>query len=309
MTRIAIIDLGTNTFNLLIVEANADKKYKTIYQTKIAVKLGEGGINKGFIAPIPFQRGVDAIKEYKKIIEEHKVEKTIAIATSAVRDADNGKEFAEKIKQESNIDVKIISGDKEAELIYRGVKDGVSMIYKPALIIDIGGGSTEFIIANDSEIFWKHSFQLGAARLLEKINPSDPITDKEIQELIDYLKQELKPLFAAVQKYPIVEIIGSSGSFDSLSEMIALRFYSADLLKNKTEYTFHLQDFNTLYEIILKSTTAERMQMKGLIAMRVDMIVVSAILLNFIIQTLSVQKMRSSIYSLKEVVLHELLHN
>ena len=307
MQRIAVIDLGTNTFNILIIETVSDTEYKKLYQTKISVKLGEGGINKGFIAPIPFQRGIDAMKVYKKTIEDFAVNNTFAMATSAIRDASNGNEFVQRVKQELGFDIKIISGDKEAELIYIGVRDAVKMNHEKSLIVDIGGGSTEFIIANNYEIFWKQSFKLGAARLLERTNPSDPITPDETARLVDYLNSELFPLIEAVNKYPIKELIGSSGSFDSLSEMIALNYYSIDIIKNKTEYQFNLEDFETLYHLVIKSTKSERLTMKGLISMRVDMIVVSCILLNYILKSLAISKMRSSTYSLKEGVLHQII--
>ena len=308
MNRIAIVDLGTNTFNLLIVEIHSDKTYNHLFQTKISVKLAEGGINKGFIAPVPFQRGIDALKEHKQSIEKYNVDKVFAFATSAIRGASNGKEFVIKAKQEIDIDIQVISGDREAELIYYGIRDAVKMNHETSLIIDIGGGSTEFIIANKDQIFWKQSFLLGAARLLELFDPSDPITEKEIQTLTDHLNKELQPLFEAVEKYPVIELIGSSGSFDSLAEMIAHRFYSPRLLDDKTEFTFDLDDCSVIYEMILRSTKEERLQMKGLVAMRVDMIVISSILVNFIIGSFKIKKMRLSTYSLKEGVLHEILN-
>ncbi len=307
MHRIAIIDLGTNTFNLLIAEINPTKTYHTLFQTKISVKLGEGGIDKNFIAPAAFQRGIEAIKSYQQIIKKHNVDKVVAIATSAIRGASNGAEFVAKIKGESNIDVQIISGEKEAQLIYYGVRQAVKMNNERSLIIDIGGGSTEFIIANEKKIFWKHSFLLGAARLLEIFNPSDPITDAQIETLTDHLNIDLQLLFDAVKKYPVSELIGSSGSFDSLAEMIAFRFYTPKILDDETEFTFNIEDVAAIYKSILKSTKAERTQMKGLIEMRIDMIVISSIIVNFIIQSFDIQKMRLSTYSLKEGVLYESL--
>ncbi len=121
--KVAIIDLGTNTFNLLIVEINSDHSYNHIFQTKISVKLGEGGINHGVITPVPFQRGIDALKTHKQTIEKNKAEKIYAFATSAIRSASNGHEFVAKVKEEVGIDIQVISGDKEAELIYCGVRD------------------------------------------------------------------------------------------------------------------------------------------------------------------------------------------
>ncbi len=306
--KIAVIDLGTNTFNLLIVEVNSDKTYQFIFQTKISVKLGEGGINKGFIAPIPFNRGINALKTHRQTIEKYNVEKVYAIATSAIRDASNGAEFVAKANKECDIDIQVISGDKEAEIIYYGVREAVKMSDETSLIIDIGGGSTEFIIANKNQLFWKHSFLLGVARLLEIFNPSDPITDKEKRALVDYLNLELQPLFNAVKEYPITELIGSSGSFDSIAEMVAHRFYTPTIFDGKTEFSFNLDDCAAVHETIVNSTTAERMQMKGLPAMRVDMIVISSILVHFILKSFSIPKMRLSTYSLKEGLLFEILH-
>jgi exopolyphosphatase/guanosine-5'-triphosphate,3'-diphosphate pyrophosphatase len=308
MSRIAIIDLGTNTFNLLIVEVGSNKIYEHLFQAKVSVKLAEGGINKGFIAPVPFQRGIDALKKHKQTIEKYNVDKVLAFATSAIRGASNGQEFIKQTKEETDIDIQIISGDKEAEFVYYGVRSAVEMNESTSLIIDIGGGSTEFIIADKDKIIWKQSFLLGVARLLELFNPSDPIKEEEIKIIQDYLHKELQPLYTAVKQYPITELIGSSGSFDSLAEMIAHRFYSPKLLDGKTEYTFNLIDFSQVYQSILKSTNAERTGMKGLIAMRVDMIVISSILVNFVLQSLDIQKMRLSTYSLKEGVLYDFLN-
>jgi exopolyphosphatase/guanosine-5'-triphosphate,3'-diphosphate pyrophosphatase len=307
--RIAVIDLGTNTFNLLVAEVFPDNTYKTLYKKKFASKLGEGGINKGLIQPIPFSRGIEALKAHQETILSYQVDKTYAIATSAIRSASNGPQFVQKAKEETGIDITVISGDREAELIYYGVRSAVKLGKKSSLIMDIGGGSTEFIIANKDTIFWKHSFQLGAARLLEHFLPADPIRPEQTEEIKAYLLHELKPLFEAVKQFPIVELIGSSGSFDSLAEMIAHRFHSIDVLKGKTEYTFRLADCEGIYYEIIQSTRDNRLKMKGLVEMRVDMIVVSAIFVHLIITALSISKMRLSTYSLKEGVLWEVLHS
>ncbi len=308
-SRIAIIDLGTNTFNLLIAEVNSDKTYQLLFQTKIGVKLGEGGINKGFIAPLPFQRGIEALKTHQQTIKKYNVEKIVAFATSAIRGASNGIEFVTKAKEELNIDIQIISGDREAELIYYGVRNAVKMAQQTSLIIDIGGGSTEFIISNHNQIIWKQSFLLGIARLLELFNPSDPITDKELKTIADYLNQQLQPLFEAVKKYPVTELIGASGSFDSIAEMVAYKFYAPAILEGKTEFTFNLDDCRIIHQMILKSTLSERLQMKGLAQMRADMIVISSILVHFIVDSFAIPKMRLSTYSLKEGVMWEILNS
>jgi len=307
--KVAILDLGTNTFNIFIAELFPDKPFKKIYKSKIAVKLGQGGINKNHIEENPFKRGLRALKKHRRTIEKFGAEKIIAFATSAIRNASNGKEFIKAVKEKTGIEVQIISGDKEAELIYYGVRSAVKMNDAPSLIMDIGGGSTEFILADKKEILWKQSFLLGAARLLEKFKPSDPIKKNEIKQIENYLEQELQPLYSAMKKNPAVELIGSSGSFDSLAEMIAHRFYDISILKGKTEYDFNFDDCEKMYEVSLTSTTRERLHMKGLTKMRVDMMVVSAIFVDFIILRLGLKKMRLSKYSLKEGVLWELLNS
>lgn len=307
--RISIIDLGTNTFNLLIADISADRKFTIVYNTKVPVKLGEDGINKNFIAPPAFERGLNALKKYSQLIAEYKSEKNYSFATSAIREATNGKEFVQKVKELFNIDVQIISGDREAELIYYGVKKAAQLTDEKSLIIDIGGGSVEFIIADKNEIFWKQSFLLGASRLLEKFYPSDPIEEDEVAAIKQYLREELKPLSIALKKYPVLELIGSSGSFESLADMIAHRFYDIKILDDKTEYDFNLDDCNMIYEELMKSTKQERLKMKGLIEMRVDMIVVSSIIVHFVITEFEISKMRLSTYALKEGVISELLNN
>lgn len=300
--KIAVIDLGTNTFNLLIVEKGNNGSYKKLSSNRIPVKLGEGTINKGFIADIPFNRGIKALKEYSKIIHEQKIEKVVALATSAIRTAKNGLDFVAKAKSETGIHVEVIDGNREAELIYFGNREAVIMNDNPSLIMDIGGGSTEFIIANKDNIFWKQSFLLGAARLLELINPSDPIKDEEIKRLHAYLDEQLLPLKEACKTNPSLELIGSSGAFDSIVDMMAGE-YSTETLSDKTEYKIDLEKYFPLSDKIIHSTYEQRLKTKGLIEMRVDMIVISCLFVNYILKNYGLKQFRVSTYSLKEGVI------
>ena len=154
MEKVGVIDLGTNTFNLLIAHIK-DANYKVLHKNKIAVKLGEEGIAKGFIAPNSYKRVIDGLKFHKETLIDYQIQNYYAVATSAIRSSDNGTQFVEDVKQQLGILINIIDGDKEADLIYNGVKQAVDFNEMPKLIIDIGGGSTEFIIANASQIFWK----------------------------------------------------------------------------------------------------------------------------------------------------------
>ena len=304
--RVAIIDCGTNTFNLLIADLNPGS-FDILFTLKTPVKLGEGGIEKKIITASAFQRGIDALEEYSKISQQFESLKTYCFATSAIRNASNGTDFANKVKELLNIDILIIDGNREAELIYKGVKLGVALNESKSLIMDIGGGSTEFIIANKNQIFWKRSFEIGAAGLLEMFKPSNPIESPELLSIINHLKIELNPLYHAINEFGIDELIGSSGSFDTFAELISIRKNLVLDFSKITEYTFDITEFKTEYDFILGSSISQRLKTPGIIPIRAEMIVVAAILINFILETVSIKKMRLSTYSLKEGVLSELL--
>jgi exopolyphosphatase / guanosine-5'-triphosphate,3'-diphosphate pyrophosphatase len=176
MKRAAILDLGTNTFNLLIAEYSNKLPFKTLVNQKIPVKLGEGRINDGEIIPAAFNRGIEAVKKYFGIIEKYKISSIKAYGTSAFRTAQNGQEFLNLLKKSHDLDVEIITGSHEAELIYLGVRQTLSFTGEKFVILDIGGGSNEFIVADMHNILWKKSYNLGVARLLARFNPTDPIS-------------------------------------------------------------------------------------------------------------------------------------
>ena len=221
--NIAIIDCGTNTFHLLIVATRQHHQFEIIFKKNIAVKLGEDGITSKVISPGPFSRGMSALRFFKKEFEKHNVKKTVAFATAAIRNAKNGQEFIKQAKAETGIEIQTIDGMKEAELIYLGVRRAVSMTDEKVLIMDIGGGSVEFIIANKTKIFWQHSFEIGAALLLEKFKPHNPITKDEIKTVESFLDKELSLLFEQLKKLKVKpkSLIGSAGSFETFAEMIA----------------------------------------------------------------------------------------
>jgi len=304
--RIAVIDLGTNTFNLVIADHN--KSYYTIvHQDKFPVKLGEGGINLNIIQPEPFWRGIDSIEKILSIIKSFSVHKIYAFATSAIRDAANGSQFVDAAYKLFQLKINVITGNKEAELIYLGVKSALNIGKKNVLIMDIGGGSTEFIIANDDTIFWKKSYKLGAARLLAKFNPPEPISTAHVNAIESYLNHELSTLNKAIKKFQVHELIGSSGSFDTFAEMISYQFYKPDLLQGKTTFEFNINDMIEIHQQLLNSTRAQRLSMNGLIAMRVDMIVIASIFTQYIINKFNIPKVRLSTYSLKEGVLYKMI--
>lgn len=304
--RVAILDLGTNTFHLLIADI-VDDEFFVVYKEKIAVRIGEGGINRSTITPEASQRALDAIHAFAGIIQLKKVSKIKATATSAIRNATNGKELLRKIRQQSGINIRTISGDEEAELIYKGVNSALDIGTKPVLIMDIGGGSIEFIIGNNEAILWKKSYETGAQRLLDKFHKHDPITDEELNSLAAYLNNQLTELLEKLKNFNPVTLIGSSGTFDTLSDIYC---EINDLSKNgmETEIPFDIDFFEPLYRELIKKNKIQRLAIPGMIEMRVDMIVVATALIHFILQKHNFEAFRVSTYALKEGVLFKLIH-
>jgi exopolyphosphatase/guanosine-5'-triphosphate,3'-diphosphate pyrophosphatase len=306
--KLAIIDCGTNTFNLIIVQITGNR-YEKIFNTRIPVKLGEDADNNGYIAQEPFRRGVQAITDFYDHIKRYGVSQVLAYATSAIRDGFNGKEFVQCIRDKFDITINVIDGDREAELIYFAIREAVQLNADTSLIMDIGGGSIEFILANQAGIFWKKSFNIGAARLLQKFAPSDPITIDEIERIKKYMESQLVSLFVATEAFKPVELIGSSGAFESIIEMIHGELGGEPFSSVKTEYEINLDDHCKICSRVIASTLAQRKQIKGLVPMRFDMIVICCVMVNFVMDAFRLNKIRVSTYSLKEGALIDHIHN
>jgi exopolyphosphatase/guanosine-5'-triphosphate,3'-diphosphate pyrophosphatase len=300
--KIAVIDMGTNTFHLLIVDVKTRSSFQTIYREKTAVKIGKDGINKGFITPEAQQRALTAIRHFKNEIDKQNVERVYATATSAIRNANNGAELVSRIKSETGIEARVISGLEEAKYIHFGVTHALTLTREKSLIMDIGGGSIEFIIANSEGVHWLQSFEIGGQRMVEKFHQSEPITAGEISELEKFLFEELTELFDACAEHRPTVLIGSSGTFDTLSEIYVAE-EGQEKNENLTELPFDIESFEKIYQNIVSKNREERLEIPGMIPLRVDMIVVATVLVKFILDSLDLRKIRISAYALKEGVL------
>ena len=304
--RISIIDLGTNTFNLLVAEITANKQINILHRSKYLVKLGEGGINQSYITEEAQKRAHLAFVEMKQIISSHKSVKTFGFATSAIRTATNGMDFVKQIHQDFDIDIEVISGNREAELIYYGTREAVVLDDEVVAILDIGGGSNEIIIANAEKIFWKKSYPIGMTRLLEHFHPSDPIKLDELNEIEAFLKDKLSDLIEVLKTYSVKTLIGSSGSFSTLRHVIMAEEKN-DLHTDQTYFNIELDDFNTLHKRFLESTIEERMQMEGMDSARVHLMVIASVFINFLVKESELSVLFQSAYALKEGALFDYL--
>ncbi len=303
--KIGIIDCGTNTFHLMIVTVK-DNIPTINYRIKKAVRIGAGGINKNIILPDAEARAISTLKDFKKIAKTKGAKKIYAFATSAFRNATNGEVLKIKIQKETGVEISIIDGNREAELIFKGVNYALKLGVDPSLVMDIGGGSVEFIIGDNSGIKWKRSFEIGGQRLVEKFHKSDPILPIEIKALELFLAKELEELFIALNKYTPTVLAGSSGTFDTLSEMYTAESV-IDLSAEQAELPLTFEAYAVQHQQLISLSRAERLQIPGMIEMRVDMIVVASCLINYILSRYTFSEIRVSTYSLKEGFLTEMI--
>lgn len=298
----AIIDLGTNTFHLLIAEVKGDM-LRVYFQLQVPVKLGSGGINSGIIQPDAYERGMVALTEFNKYLNQFQVTDVTAFATSAIRNASNGKQFINDAAQRCNIAITAITGDTEAAYIYKGVYHSFKLPDKPVLVMDIGGGSVEFIIGKGEQVVWKQSFEIGAARLIEKFKPSNPIAENQVAQLQQYLGDMLAPLFSAVAQHQPELLIGSAGAFETLVDVVIndLAVIPNSLSLHAFEIRKH--DFEVFVEIMKTSTSEQRARLRGMIPFRIEMITVAALLMDFVVNQTQIKRIVVSNYALKEGVL------
>jgi exopolyphosphatase/guanosine-5'-triphosphate,3'-diphosphate pyrophosphatase len=245
------------------------------------------------------------MQSFKNTMDQYEVVKVFAFGTSAMRNAKNGSEVCRRIKVLTGIDINIISGDEEANYIYLGVQSALGLGHDRNLIVDIGGGSVEFIIADQHQIFWKQSFEIGAQRLLEKFQKHDPIVSEEITALDHYFQQALLPLFESIQKFKPNVLVGSSGTFDTLSDIFCIR-HGIHKSPEEIETPLSLEGFYDIYRELIAKNREQRMAIPGMIEMRVDMIVVACCLVRFLVEKYAFSRIRVSTYSLKEGVLASL---
>lgn len=299
--RVAVIDLGTNTSNLLLAEA-ADGRCRIIRQSKEYVRLGDQKIAENLLSREGIQRATDAIKKQVQLSRNFAAKVITIIATSAVREAKNQTELVEKIGLETGIFPEIVTGDREAELIFKGVLLAFRQLPEPVMILDIGGGSNEIILGHHNRILWKESFPAGMSRVVSRFTLSDPLTSAETTILADYLQNIHASAIRQARRLGVQTVIGCSGAFDTLAD-IADQVNPGE--KQRTAQEIPPDIFYRIVRQLLSSTRQQRLSMKGMDRVRLDLIVPAVILIEKIISETGIQRIYQTDFALREGVLYE----
>jgi len=297
--NIGIIDLGSNTFHLLIISVDHDQSWTQEYKERSHVGLAEKGIE--IISDEAINRGLIALAHFKHKLKEFGVTDYRAIGTSAIRSASNGSDFVSLVSNEIGLEIEVIDGLEEAALIHRGVASIADTNTGSHVIMDVGGGSVEFILVEEGELKWSQSYNIGVGVLYNLTELSDPISDDNVSRIETYINERLSELIAICRNQKIDSIIGASGSFEVVQSVNGDPMYSDRIS------AIDLERYHEVSKKIRISTLEERQQMEGLPASRIKLIVVAMILIDRAIEIIKPNRLHVSPYALKEGLISTLL--
>ncbi len=274
--RLAGLDLGTNTFLLLIADVNANT-LTPLFEKETVVRLGKGVDANGNLNAEAMQRGLACLHEYAKSAREHGCEKILAVGTSALRDAKNREEFLQIAKQETGIAINVISGETEARLTYRGALSNKRDLPAPLAILDIGGGSTEVVLGAHEQIASARSADIGSVRLTERLLKHDPVQAEEAHAFRAHAEQVMRATWPASELKNVASVVGTAGTITTLAAMAqGLMQYEPERIDR---YTLSLTKLNQIAATLTRLPIAERKKLPGLNPARADVILAGALLL------------------------------
>ena len=307
--RIAAIDIGTNSFHLIIVEVKEDGSLKLLDREREFLRLGsEFGEGLSLISENELDKAVMVLRKFSELVNHHKAI-VRAVATSAVREVKNKNEFIKTALEESGIKVEPIAGNEEAKLIFLGMQNALSIDKNSVLGIDIGGGSTEFIYAVNGALVFAESVKVGAVRLSKKFFPDFVLSNKRIEECSHFIEDQIKANKKIKFNYKIDFAIGSSGTVDTIC-MID-QFQKKGKIKQKLNgYSFTKSEFDEIYfKVMQLKNPSERASVPGIEEKRADIIPAGLIILKKILELFKIKKMVLSEYALREGVVYDLINN
>ncbi|HEY9630188.1 MAG TPA: Ppx/GppA phosphatase family protein [Coleofasciculaceae cyanobacterium] len=280
---LAAIDVGTNSIHMAVAKIQPSLPAFTIVaREKSTVRLGDRDKSTGCLTRAAIDRAIAALKRCKEIAKSLKAEEIVAVATSAVREAPNGKDFLQEVEQETGLIIDLISGQEEARRIYLGVLSGVEFSHQPHVIIDIGGGSTELVLGDGHEPRTLSSTKIGAVRLTSEMVNTDPISNSEFNYLQAYvrgmLERSVEELQAQIQPGEEIGMIGTSGTIETLATIHA-REKLGIVPTPLNGYQFSLRDLREIVNRLRKLSNAERAEVPGMSDRRSEIIIVGAMIL------------------------------
>jgi exopolyphosphatase/guanosine-5'-triphosphate,3'-diphosphate pyrophosphatase len=295
--RICVIDLGTNSFHALIVDANVNGSFVLLDRIKELVQLGEGGLSRHHLSDQATTRAMEALRRIQLLAIGWGVEDYLAFATSAIREAANGGKFIDRVQSELGIRIRTISGEMEAKLIFEGVRLAVEM-RDPTLVVDIGGGSAELMVGTNEEMQFGMSRKIGSARMTAEYAGDDPLPKSDQKRLRKHYRKELAKLLEVARNAGVTELVGCSGAFENLAQVHLNRL--GELRRTIYQYEFSASELRGVLKDVIRSSRRERIDMPGIDERRVDQVAAAAVLIDLLVRELDISTIRISPNALRE---------
>ncbi|OGQ81414.1 MAG: hypothetical protein A3F90_14500 [Deltaproteobacteria bacterium RIFCSPLOWO2_12_FULL_60_19] len=303
-TRFAAIDLGTNTILLLVVELEKNGSFQVITDRAEIARLGEGVDRTGEISPSGEERSFATLKDYLRACKELGVDEIVVAGTSALRDARNGAAFIQRLKRELGLELRVLSGEDEARYSYLAVDRGLRLNAADVLVVDVGGGSTEFIWAKAGALHRSASLNLGSVRLTERFFHSDPPQAEECARVAATIDPEIRGLLHRWGRTgPFDVMVGIAGTFTTLAAVMkGIKTYSHSEVHGSVLPLAEVERQVRLYQT---KTVAERKQIAGLEPKRADVILAGALLIERIMKLFGMDSVTVSDQGIRYGLLYE----
>jgi exopolyphosphatase/guanosine-5'-triphosphate,3'-diphosphate pyrophosphatase len=300
--KIAAVDIGSNSIHLVVVEANARGAFHLLDREKEMVRLGAETLSEGRLSRRAMERGLETLRRYRQIADSRGVEKVIAVATSAVREAQNADSYLARIGRELRLWPRLISGEQEARLIYRAVAHSVHLADTPSLVVDVGGGSVELVSGRGAEVEWVASEKAGVLRLTERFAHSDPLSSSDETRLLRSIRDSLGPHLERARQGPSARVVGTSGTILALGAL-AHEIETGRLPEALHHVSVKADSFRALRRRLVAMSLAQRLKLPGLDATRADIIVAGAVLVDEILAAVGAREVTLCEWALREGVL------
>jgi exopolyphosphatase/guanosine-5'-triphosphate,3'-diphosphate pyrophosphatase len=306
--RIAAIDVGTNSIHMIVVEQQKHG-YRVIDKEKDMVQLGRGSLEGRPLTDDAVERGIEALRRMAGIAERWKVQDVVALATSAIREAPNGRRFIAAAEKASGIRIRVISGEEEADYIYRAVRSAIDFHGGTSLVIDIGGGSVELIIGTNEEVFLTSSEPVGALRMAQMFELQGAATPAMVDECRAYVRKRMKKTLARVASLGFDFSIGTSGTIVALAALAMSNGANGNGGMSSGLRWLARKRLRELIDALTPLSTAERVRRFPIDERRAETILAGAIVLDEIMRKLEIEQLRSCDAALREGIVEYVLDN
>lgn len=301
---ISAIDVGTNSFHMATAAVNSRGMLQVLSRDKVVVRLGSSGTDMKLINEDAMERGLNALDAFAKIARSANAN-IRAVATSAVREAENKDEFLRKVKDATGIDIEVVSGVEEGRLIYTGVVHALPVFSRQTLVIDIGGGSCETVIGLEGKTRFVHSEKVGHLRLTKRFFPDGATSEESVRECAEYIKGEWSPVLKRLLETGFDVAVGCSGTIENIA-LMALAEKGKDAPEIINGLSVDAEDIFAVIEKIKKThTPEERSKFTGIDDKRADTISAGALILECALKTLKIEELLISSFALREGIIFD----